>query len=75
MGRRGLVSLGREPDGGVLPRPQGGVGTGFISAQGGQLLHPDLTVLRGLEKTPIYLASPTAFYVKLFCRLKYFITL
>ena len=57
------------------PRPQGGVGTGFISAQGGQLLHLDLTVLRGLEKTSIYLASPTAFYVKLFCRLEYFITL
>ena len=42
---------------------------------GGQLLHPDLTVLRGLEKTPIYLASPIAFCVTLFCRFEYFITL
>lgn len=94
-GRGGLVSLGREPDGGVLPGPRdqegslcppGGSVTGrpetpgrcwlrVYLSPGGQLLHPYLTVLRGLEKTPVPLASPIAFCVELFCRLEYFITL
>ena len=62
---------------GVRGRPET-PGTGWYRVYlcpGGQLLHPDLTVLRGLEKTPIYLASPIAFCVKLFFRFEYFITL